>query len=317
MVGAPSPEVVLGPRFGVDFAALRVGGQYLIVASDPVTGVEEGLGWYAVNVCANDVATSGTRPRFLEVVLLFPEDADEALIETVSSQVHQAARELGIAVVGGHTELTPGLKRPIVVATAFTYTARYISAQNARVGDLIAMTKTVAIEGTSILARALGHRLREAGVSPDLIEEGSRMRAELSVVAEAEAAFGTGGVRAMHDTTEGGLLGAVSEMAEASGTGFHIYEERVPVAPATRAICQALRVDPLRLIGSGSLLMALDPARAEAVLQQLRGQGYQAAIIGEFTAPGERSLTLTSGRTITIEEVVVDELWRLAGEGGL
>ncbi|MEM0119968.1 MAG: AIR synthase-related protein [Thermoprotei archaeon] len=221
-LGARSDRVVLGPMVGVDFAAIRLGEGYLIVSSDPVTGALDHVGWIAVNVCANDVATSGNPPRFLQVVLLLPEGTTKRYLSEITREVDSASKKLGLTVVGGHTEVTRGLRHPIVCATCFTHAEKYVSANGARVGDKIILTKTAGLEGTAILGGA------QAG---ELLDN-------LSVVGEAVEAFRMGGVDAMHDCTEGGVLGALYEMAKASGVGFVVYEDKIPVHPLTRTLCK-------------------------------------------------------------------------------
>lgn len=159
--GAKSRNVVVGPQFGVDFAAVRVGRKFLIISSDPVTGVLENAGWYAVNVSGNDVATSGTRPQFMELVILLPEGSSVETVNRTCSDAEDAAKNLGIAVVGGHTEVTPTLHRTIVVVTAFSLAEKFVTAAEAKLGDSILMTKTAGIEGTSILSGMFVDRLGE------------------------------------------------------------------------------------------------------------------------------------------------------------
>lgn len=295
-LGASSESVVLGPQVGVDFAAIRLGGGYLIVSSDPVTGATKHVGWIAVHVCANDVATSGNPPRFLQVVLLLPERATLSLLSEITSEIDEASRRLGLTVVGGHTEVTPGLKRPIVCATCFTYAESYVSAKGARPGDRIILTKSAGLEGTVILGGAPAEELLE----------------NLSVVEEAVEAYRMGGVDAMHDCTEGGVLGALYEMAKASGVGFTVYEEKIPVHPLTRKLCQRVGVDPLKLISSGSLLIAVRPEMVERTLSGLHEKGHQAAEIGEFTR-GPMILVRADGRRVRVARAPTDELWRILG----
>src|SRR2546430_4632023 len=156
MTGARSAKVVVVPSLGLDFGVVRLGGpkmkgRFLIVSSDPITGVVEKAGWYAVNVSANDVATSGNRPEFMQSIIMLPEDASERDVKALSSEMHRTAQGLGIAIVGGHTELTPGLRRPIVVTTAFATSDSYVTAAGAREGDSLLMTKTAGVEGTALI----------------------------------------------------------------------------------------------------------------------------------------------------------------------
>ncbi|MEM4297926.1 MAG: AIR synthase related protein, partial [Nitrososphaerota archaeon] len=239
--GRESEDVVVKPRVGIDFAAIKTPKGYLICSSDPITGIGEDVGWYGVNVSANDVATSGAKPSYISSTILLPPNTILPRLKGIVKQVHEASKELGITVVGGHTELTPDLDRPIIITTCFGFTDRYITSADAKEGDTIMMTKTAAIEGTAILASLFKKRLK--GLGNDVIDRALEMRKEISVVKEASLAFATGFVNAMHDVTEGGILGGIDEMAEASGLGFIVYEDIIPIADETRRICSELKVD--------------------------------------------------------------------------
>ncbi|MDG7020435.1 MAG: AIR synthase family protein [Nitrososphaerota archaeon] len=309
MTGARSRRVVVEPSLGLDFGVLRIGGgeeRYLIVSSDPITGVTERAGWYAVNVSANDVATSGNRPEFLQSVILLPEGASEGDLRSLSSEMHGTARRLGIAIVGGHTELTPGLDRPIVVTTAFAVARSFVTAAGAREGDTLMMTKTAGVEGTAIIATDPRFNV---GLDRRTVAMARRQFELLSVVEEAVAAYGTGAVHAMHDCTEGGVLGALYEMSAASGVGLEVSGDGIPVAPETGAIAAALGVDPLKLISSGTLLIAVEQGRERDVARAVRSAGSRATAIGRF-----RGGEVVLGRG-ALEEVVTrppkDEIWRL------
>ncbi len=310
MTGAPSPDLIVPPSIGVDFGVVRDGEGCLVVSSDPVTGVEERIGWYAVNVSANDVATSGNRPRFLQSVILLPEDATIGTIARISKEMQATAANLGITVVGGHTELTPGLRRPIVVTTAFSFAKTYVTAADARDGDTIMMTKSAGVEGTAICASEAS---RFGGESdPLMIRRARGFYRKLSVVGEAEAAFETGRVHAMHDCTEGGVLGAVYEMSFASKLGFELRESEVPVARETAYVCSRLGLDPLKLISSGTLLLAVEPGGEEEVTRAVRAAGSRVSAIGRLRR-GRRVLVRSDGRRERVGEPPTDELWKLLG----
>jgi hydrogenase maturation factor len=313
MTGARSDDIVLPPRVGVDFGVVRVGQGYLVVSSDPVTGVSNRIGWYAVNVSANDVATSGNRPQFLQSIILLPHNATIANVKRISTQMHIAAERLGIAIVGGHTELTPGLNRPIVVTTAFAFASSFVSAADACEGDIIMMTKTAGVEGTSILAHSL--RARRVKLEPGLVRRARGFLSRISVVEEAQAAFKTGHVHAMHDATEGGVLGSVFEMASASNLGFEIVEAEIPIATETVRICTELNADPLKLISSGTLLLAVRPGKEVEVKGRLREFGIPACSIGRF-GTGRKTLVCRDGHTERIDSAVTDEIWRLQSRLG-
>lgn len=299
LTGAESADVVTPPLAGLDFAALKVGGKFMIVSADPVTGVVEDIGRYAINVSANDVATSGNRPQFAESVVLLPEGVDRRYAHRIASQMHSESKRLGIAIVGGHTEVTPGLRRPIVAVTAFSFVDDYVSSLDAREGDIMMMTKTAGLEGTAVLG---GPR---------------RFLDELSVVEESVAAYRTGYVHAMHDCTEGGVLGAAFEMSLASKVGFEMGEGLVPVAPETRRICSRNSVDPLKLIGSGSLLLSVEQGK-ERMLQEALGPICKVSAVGRFVKKG-RALLTREGTREGLLRAPEDELWRVlsrrAGRG--
>jgi hydrogenase expression/formation protein HypE len=306
LTGARSRMVVTPARAGVDFAAVKAGGGYLIVSADPVSGVAEQIGRYALKVSANDVATSGNRPQFAESVVLLPEGATPRGLAQIARQIHAAAKESGISILGGHTEVTPGLGRPIVVVTVFALASRFVTSAGARAGDVILMTKTAGLEGTSELARE--HDF--GGLVPEAtLRRARRLIEQIDVTPEATAAFGTGAPHAMHDCTEGGVLGAVYEMSLASGLGFRLEEASVPVAPETEALCRGLSIDPLRLIGSGSLLIAVERGREGEVEGALRHL-CRVTRIGRFR-PGRRALVKKDGTEVPLRRAPEDELWRV------
>ncbi len=291
LTGARSPDIVTPPSAGLDFAAVKVGRKFLVVSADPVTGVSENIGRYAISVNANDVATSGNRPRFAESVVLLPEGADGRYAKRVALQMDAEAKRLGISILGGHTEVTPGLHHPIVVVTAFSFVDDFVSSKDAREGDSIVMTKTAGLEGTAVLAGA------------------RKFLDDISVVEEAVAAYRTGHVHAMHDCTEGGVLGAAFEMSLASGLGFELEEDLVPVAPETVEVCEKLSVDPLKLIGSGALLIAVAEGEETEVTKAL-SPFCRATVVGRFTGRG-RSLVTKEGIREKVPAAPEDELWRV------
>ncbi len=308
MTGARSGRVVVQPSLGLDFGVVKLGAddEHLIVSSDPITGVSERTGWYAVNVSANDVATSGNRPEFLQSVILLPDDASEADVRRISSDMHRTARSLGITIVGGHTELTPGLRRAIVVTTAFAVAKSYVTAAGAREGDTLMMTKTAGVEGTAIIGTDPRFN---ASLDGKTISGAKRLFGKLSVVEEAVGAYGTGAVHGMHDCTEGGVLGALYEMAAAARLGAEVAEADIPVSKETRRICSAVGVDPLRLISSGTLLIAVERGSESLVGRAIASSGSQATPIGRFKRG--RVLVTRHGKAELVRGPPKDEIWRL------
>lgn len=311
-LGAPRKEVTLGPTAGVDGAVLDLGNKSLIVSMDPITGAVERIGWLAVNVNANDVATFGVEPAFLFSCLMLPEGADKSMVEAISSQMNDAAKALGMAIVGGHCESTPKLTHPIVVGCAMGITekGRYVTAAGAKPGDKLILTKGAGIEGTAILASDRENELRKT-LSAKMLENAKNFYSQISVVKDALTACKTGGVHAMHDPTEGGVAGGIHEMADAAGLGVKIDEEKIRVQPETTRICSYFNLDPLQLISSGALLIAAEKGKADAIVENLQKQQVHAAVIGEFLADmTQRLLTLKKGNVQVLPRPKSDHLWK-------
>jgi len=311
-LGAPRKEITVGPTAGVDSAVIDIGEKSLIVSMDPITGAVERIGWLAVNVNANDISTFGVEPAFLFSCLMLPQNADKQMVQTISTQMSQAAAELGMAIVGGHAESTPNLTHPIVVGCAIGYTqkGKYITSADAKPKDKLILTKSAGIEGTAILASDRETELSTALTKAEL-QNAKDFYQKISVVKDALTAYKTGGVHAMHDPTEGGIAGGIHEMADASNLGVHLHHENIAVAPETAKICHFFKIDPLQLIGSGALLIASQPKKTDAIIESLRKQKIQAAVIGEFLADkSQRLITMPNGKTEALPRPASDHLWR-------
>lgn len=304
--GKLADDVIVGPGIGLDFAVIDLNFKYLIVSSDPVTGVKEDIGWYAVNVSANDVATSGAIPRFLTSVILLPENSDISIAKNVAEQIDIAAKKLNISVIGGHTEISPNLSQIIVSTTAFGITDTYVTASNIKENDSIIMTKTAGIEGTSILARNLKNKLKT--INQKSLKTASEMINQISIVKDAKILFKTGKVNAMHDSTEGGLIGGIYEMAVASNIGFKLMENKISLANETKIICNTLKIDPLKLIGSGCLLAAVKQSNVEKIINELEKNGIKCTEIGTFGGV-KREIVKSDGTIEEIQHDVIDEIW--------
>jgi hydrogenase expression/formation protein HypE len=310
-LGVKREEVVLGPSAGIDAAVIDAGSKSLIVSMDPITGAIERIGWLAVHINANDVATFGVAPSFFLSCILLPENAHKKTVETVSTQIGKAAKELNMAIVGGHCEATPGLSNPIVVGCTMGITDKrnYVTAGGAKKGDKLILTKTVGIEGTAILASDREEQLKKT-INPSVVERAKKFFNQISIVKEAILAFKTGGVSAMHDPTEGGLAGGIHEIADASNLGVKIYEEKIRVASETLKVCDFFRIDPLQLIASGSLLIAAKRNSADKVVKALEKNQIAAAVIGEFlSSPKERIIVRKKGVSGELVRPVSDHLW--------
>jgi len=310
-LGAPSPRVIVGPKIGEDAAVIDFRDRVLVVHSDPITGAVENIGWLAVNVCANDIATRGVRPLWVLIVMLLPQNIDAVQLKQIADQIDEAAKELGIAVVGGHSEVTPGIHRPILVATTIgeAEKARFVSSSGARAGDRIIVTKGAAIEGTAILSTEFAEFL-QTRVDRIVVQRAQKFIKMISVVKDALTAVEVGGVHAMHDATEGGIAGGLQEIAWASNVGIVAHEEKIPIYEETRTICQALNIDPLKTIGSGALIISAHPEKAEKIVATLQRGGIQASIIGQIVEKDRGSyLFRTDGTKLDLSKPIKEELW--------
>ncbi len=279
-------RVVLGGRIGEDAAVIDMGERYLVAKTDPITFATEHMGWYAVCVNANDLATMGAAPRwFLATILLPEEGSDEALAEDIFRQIYEACRDLGISLVGGHTEITYDLDRPIVVGQMLgeVEKGRLVTTAGAQVGDHLLLTKGIAIEATALLTREKEDYLIGRGYDQAFLEraKGYLFDPGLSVVKEALLAADMVDVHAMHDPTEGGLATGLWELAQAAGVGLLVEEEKIPVLPECQRLCAEFGLDPLGAIASGALLLALPPQDSPRLQRALEKEGILCAPIGE------------------------------------
>jgi hydrogenase expression/formation protein HypE len=309
-------RVVVGPRIGEDAAVIEMGDRLLVATTDPITFATDEIGWYALQVNANDLAVRGARPRWFLATLLLPEGrTDEALVEQLFAQIGGACEELDVSLVGGHTEVTHGLPRPVVVGTMLGEVARdrLVTTGGARPGDAVLLTKGIPIEGAVVIAREKAAELQARGVPAALVQRarGFLRRPGLSVVPEAMLATELARVHAMHDPTEGGLATGLRELAEASGAGLRIEGERIPVLPEGERLCREFGLDPLGTIASGALLLALSPADAATVLHALAREGIDCAFIGQVV-PRPEGLTLVErDRSRPLPAFARDEIARL------
>ena len=285
------PRVVLGPLVGEDAAAMEIGGKLLVASSDPVTFVSDQAGWYAVHVNANDVATTGAVPRWFLATLLVPPGFGEEEAEELFDQILQACASVGATLVGGHSEVTQGIDRPIIMGTMLGEVApdKLIRSGGAQEGDSLVLTKGIAIEGTAILARDRPQDLLSAGVAGEIIERAAALlvNPSISVLKDAAVACETVEVHSMHDVTEGGLATGLAEVAQASGLGLGVEEDSVPVLPECLEICQALELAPMGLLASGALLVALPAIDVPKLLAALERENIDGYEIGQMLAAEE------------------------------
>jgi hydrogenase expression/formation protein HypE len=280
------PRVLIGPGVGLDCAVIDFGETLLVAKSDPITFTGEDIGWYIVQINANDIATTGARPRWFLSTLLLPEaNTDKELVDSIFSQIESSCSELGITIIGGHTEITVGLDRPILSGTMLGEVPKdsLITPRGARPGNALLLTKAVPIEAGSILAREFGSSLSD--LDEDLLQRARDYLKTpgISVVKEAQIAVNTGGVTAMHDPTEGGVLCGLWELAEAAHVGLTVQLNCIPILYEAEKICQVLAVDPLAAIASGALLLTVEEVFLDKILIEMEKSGIQISHIGWVT----------------------------------
>ena len=309
--GARDRRVLVGPRCGEDAAVIALDHRRLVLKSDPVTFTAADIGRYVVQVNANDVAAMGAAPCWFQPTVLLPPGTRAAQVTAIFRDIHRTCRALGIAVTGGHTEVTDAVTRPVVAGDmqGLLVTRRLITSGGARPSDVVLLSKTAGLEGTAILAtelpRGLARRLpaltlrraRRLGRSPGI-----------SVVRDALLAA-RHGATAMHDPTEGGVRAALHEVAYASRACLEIDLEQIPVLPETEQVCRQLGIDPLGLLGSGALLATVPPGRVADVLRAWRRRGIAGQVIGRV-ARGRGVTARRHGRRVRFPWTAEDEIIR-------
>ncbi len=313
------PRLLVGPSVGEDAAVIdfAAGSDRLLVAkSDPITFATDQIGYYAVNVCANDLGVTGATPRFYLPTLLLPAaSADAQLAAAIFAQIGEACRRLGIVVAGGHSEVTPTVNQPVVVGAMLGEAPRdcFVRSGGCRPGDLVVLAGSIPVEGTSIIAREMRLSLLDAGWSAVELDEAADylFTPGISVLAPALLAAQAGLVTAMHDPTEGGLATGIMEMALAAGAGVEIDLDHIPIPDLSRRLCAAFELDPLGTLASGALLATCAPDQAPKLLQRWGEIGWPAAIIGRVLPAGAGMWALRSSERMPLPTFAVDEITKL------
>lgn len=317
--GRDDPALLIHPRVGEDTAAVDVSGEeVLVLKSDPITFATDAISQYAVVVNANDVVTAGAVPRWFLTTFMFPVGTTPAEVAATLAEMADVCRRWNITLCGGHTEITDAVNRPVVTGTLAGTVARskLIDKRNMKAGDRVLVTKGVSVEGTSIIAREMEDRLLEKGMEPAEIERCKSFLSRISVMEEARIAAGIDGVSALHDVTEGGIATALEELSIAGGHRIRIHAENIPMFPETHAVCEALEIHPLGLIGSGSLLICCREESTGDLIRAVFAAGIEITVIGHVMEPGEGIASSIYGQPAEWPKFEVDEIARLFGEGG-
>jgi len=308
-------RVAIGPKVGEDAAVLDFGDRYLVAKTNPITFATEEIGWYLVNVCVNNMVVRGVRPRWMLNTILLPEGKTTAeMVEQIFRQIYQACSEVDVLIIGGHTEVTFGLDRPLAVGCLIgeIERQRLIPTGGAQPGDTVLVTKSLAIEGTAILAREKQETLLRKGYDLEFIQraQGFLYDPGISVYDEALTAAETGVVHAMTDATEGGLATALHELAEAAGVGLRIEAESIPIRAETQKICAEFGIEPMGLIASGMLILTAPQQKADDLRRQLAERGLTCTAIGSITPRENGRLLSVEGELVELPYYASDELTR-------
>lgn len=302
------PEVLLGAGVGEDCAAVKLApDETLVMSTDPITGTAKDIGTLAILITVNDLASSGATPVGVLLTVLLPESVEEPELRKMMAQVEAACAQADVQIMGGHTEVTPVVNQPVisVCGVGKVKDGRLISTAGARPGMDILVTKWIGIEGTAILAKEKEEELL-AKFSAPFVEKAKALDVYISVQSEAAVAVRSG-VSAMHDVTEGGIFGALWEMAEASGVGLEIDMKKIPIRQETVEVCEFFGLNPYQLISSGCMLMAASDGNT--LVRELAKAGIPAAIIGKATEGNDRVLLNEEERRF-LEPPRTDELYK-------
>jgi len=316
-LGKKDETVLVPPLTGVDASVIDIGhNRVLVVAEDPIFTMPmlplEMFGWFTVHIGASDVAVMGVKPRYMTYSLLMPPETSDRDFRTIVDSIHRTALSLDIAIVGGHTGYYPGFSAPTIGGiTVFSVAGRdqYVTPAGAGPGDMVILTKGPAIETAGLLS-VLREKELQTGFSPRLIEKAKALCYQISVVADALAAMEAGGVTAMHDATEGGVIGGLFEIANASGVGMDIDEGLFIYPEEVKMVCEAFDIDPVKAIAEGSLLLTARPASAERIIKHLKQVGIRASIVGEVKKNSrQRTLRRLDGSSIPLAIPDQDPFW--------
>lgn len=312
-LGVKDKSVIVGPTWGVDAAVVKYNNKYLVFSIDPITAAKKYIGTLAVNIATNDIAVMGARPRWLLTTFLLNRGVTTDDLNDIMSQIDNAAKKIGVAIIGGHTEVTPSLKHIIIITTAIGETDSYLTTQNVKIDDKIILVKNIAIEGTGIIANELEDKLLSMGISNRVINRAKRYIEQTSIVKEAIFIYEKykNNISSMHDPTEGGLFSALHEIADAGNVGIELNIENVYVTDETKEVCMTLNINPYKLLSSGSLLITADEDHAMDIVKEFKRIGVWADIIGTVKDKKFGRKILKNGKRIRMPRPSKDEIWKV------
>ena len=310
-------RVIMGSNIGEDAAVIDMGDNYLVAKTDPITFATDAIGYYAVNVNVNDIVCTGATPKWFQSTILLPKKlTDEDLIENIFKKIHDTCKSLGISVIGGHTEITSNLTRPIIVGSLLGEVEKdkLVLTSGAKVGDSIILTKGIFIEGTSIIAREKENILKDRGYSVEFIEKCKDYlyNPGISVLKEALLSNDNFKINSMHDPTEGGLFCGIAEMAITSNLGILIKKNKINVLPEPMELSKVFDLNPYNTISSGSLLISIKEEFSADLIDLLTKNGIHSELIGNFTSNKEKYIVLDDNNKKTpMKYTEIDEITKL------
>lgn len=307
------PEVLTRPGIGEDCAVVDFGSYECVMSTDPITAAISDIGRLSIHISCNDIASNGVQPLGIMLAVMLPEGTTEDQIEEMMRQAGEASEALGVEIIGGHTEITPAVTKPVIVSTAIGRGEKWASqnAENMKPGDYIMITKSAGLEGSGIIACDFEQQLENV-LTKEEIQEAKALLNHVSVVTEGVAA-GKIGTHGMHDVTEGGVLGAVWEMCQVAGTGAEVWVDKVPIKPVTEKICDYFDIDCLRLISSGCMVIMVAPEKKDLMAQTMAEAGVEASYIGVIKEADQGICMNVDGELIEIAPPASDELYKVVG----
>ena len=325
-IGSSRQEIIVPPRNGVDTGIISLGdGRVMAMTTDPIfidinLGIERAA-WFAFHIIASDLCTSGIRPQYLTVDYNLPPEITDQQIDDMLSVIDRECRSYGIGIVTGHTARYAGVNFPMVGGATMMGIGdkeNYVTSAMSRIGDRIVVTKSLALEASVLLAHAFPEFIARNCGNDTLSRLRNRFH-EMSTVRESMMAIDFGlrekGITSMHDVTEGGLISALFEIAEASGNGLSVDGDILPIYPEISSLCDVFHINPLMSISEGTLLMTIAPGRSGEFVGKLNENGIPAVEIGEVQEKGKGSvIRYSDGREIRIQSHR-DEFWDAIANG--
>ena len=309
-----SDDVKVRPGIGEDCAVVDYGDYECIMSTDPITAAVSDIGRLSIHITCNDIASNGVQPLGIMLAVMLPEGTREQDVEHIMGQAAETAGSLGVEIIGGHTEITPAVKQPVIVSTAIgrALSGHSQSGNDMSEGDYIMMSKSVGLEGRGIIACDYEKQLEDV-LTKEEIDRAKSFLDLVSVVPEGVAA-GTVGTHGMHDVTEGGIMGAVWEMCQIARKGAEIWEDEIPVEPETKKICRNFDIDPMRLISSGSMVIVAPEDKKDDMLAAMEKAGVRCTVIGRIKDESFGIMKTFGGEASEVEPPYADELYKVVGK---